>query len=66
MAEPIHIPDALLKSPDVCRIAGVSPRTLWQLVKDGKLPAVRFGRAVRFDPKDVAAFIQSRKTGGRP
>jgi excisionase family DNA binding protein len=66
MAEPIRIPDALLKSPEVCRIARISPRTLYQLVKDGKLPAVRFGRAVRFDPKDVATLIQSGKTGGRP
>lgn len=42
---------------------GVSDRTIWQLVNDGKLPAVKFGRSVRIDPADLRAFIEQAKVG---
>jgi predicted DNA-binding transcriptional regulator AlpA len=34
------------------------------LTKTGKLPAVRIGRAVRYDPGDVAEFIEACKDEG--
>ena len=49
---------------DVATLLGVSDRTVWQLVKDGKLPAVRFGGNVRIDPRDVDVFIEERKSNG--
>ncbi len=42
----------------------VSDRTVWSLVDRGELPAVRFGRTVRIDRRDLDAFIQRAK-GGR-
>lgn len=39
-------------------------KTLWQLTRDGRLPAVRIGRGVRYDVADVRAFIEASK-GGR-
>jgi excisionase family DNA binding protein len=41
----------------------ISERTLWQLTNDGELPAVRFGRIVRYDPADLRAFIAARRCG---
>jgi hypothetical protein len=29
------------------------------------IPVVRHGRSIRVDPKDVQAFIEANKTGGR-
>lgn len=33
-----------------------------QLIKEGKLPAVRFGRRWRIDPKDLRAYIDRNRT----
>lgn len=40
---------------------GVSERTIWSLVRAGRLPAVRIGAAVRIDPRDLDAFIATAK-----
>jgi excisionase family DNA binding protein len=42
----------------------ICEKTLWSLTKQGKIPAVRIGRAVRYSPADLAAWIERTKTGG--
>jgi hypothetical protein len=42
----------------------VCEKTLWSLTRAGKLPAVRIGRAVRYDVVDVRRFIEAAKDGG--
>jgi len=47
---------------------GISERSCWALVASGELPAIRIGiakRLVRIDRRDVLAFIDRSKTGGR-
>lgn len=62
-ATPIPHPDRLLWDvKTTCRALWLGRRTLWQLSNSGKLPCVRVGRAVRFDPDDVRAFIEANKT----
>jgi putative molybdopterin biosynthesis protein len=39
----------------------ISERTLYALAKSGELPAVRVGRAVRYDPADLRAWLESAK-----
>ena len=41
----------------------VKPLTIYRLVDQGKLPAVRIGRSIRFDPDAVAAFLDSVQIG---
>ena len=41
----------------------VKPLTIYRLVDQGKLPAVRIGRSIRFDPDAVAAFLDSVRIG---
>ena len=53
--------EQLLTYADAGKLLGVKDRTVWQLVKDGKLAAVRFGRSVRIDPSDLRAFIEQAK-----
>jgi len=40
----------------------LSERTVFRLIRDGTLPAVRVGRALRLDPRDLARFVEKRKT----
>ncbi len=55
---------ALLTYPQASEILGITERTLWTLVKAGKLKAVRFGRSVRIDPSDLEQFIEDAKHEG--
>ncbi len=61
--------ERLLSYREAGKLLGVTERTVWTLVNDGELPAVRFGRSVRIDPADLRAFIDQSKTaastGGR-
>ena len=48
----------LLTVPEVAKILRLSPRTVWRLIRDERLPAVRIGRSVRVHPDAVAALIK--------
>ncbi len=39
----------------------ISPRLLWTLTHNRQIPCIRIGRAVRYDPADLRAWISSRK-----
>ena len=61
---PTHPGDnPLLTYQEAAKVLQVTDRTVWQLVKDGVLPAVRFGRIVRIDPEDLKTFIRKAKDG---
>ena len=55
--------DRLLTYRQAAEVLGVSERSIWTLVDQGTLPAVRFGRSVRIDPVDLRAFIDRAKAG---
>lgn len=43
-------------------VLGISTRALWTLTKQGRIPCVRIGRAVRYDPADLRRFIDASKS----
>jgi len=51
----------LVTAREAARLLSISERSLWQLSKDGAIPAVRIGRAVRYDPRDLQACIERSK-----
>jgi excisionase family DNA binding protein len=51
----------LLTPREAARMLSICEKTLWSLTKRGEIPAVRIGRAVRYDPRDLAAWIKSAK-----
>ena len=51
----------LLTVPEIAAILRVSCRTVWRMVDDGRLPAVRIGRSVRVHPDAVAALMSKRR-----
>ena len=57
LAEPL-----LLTVNQASAALAVCSKTLWALTRDGRLPCVRIGRAVRYDLADVRAFIDRAKS----
>ena len=51
----------LLTEVETADVLSVCPRTVWTLADTGQLPKVRIGRSVRYDRKDIAAFIERSK-----
>ena len=51
----------LLTARDAARALAVSDRKLWSLKASGEIPCVRVGRAVRYDPRDLVAWIDRQK-----
>lgn len=51
----------LLKSREAARYLSLCERKLWAMTQDGIIPAVRIGRAVRYDRDDLDQFIQRAK-----
>jgi len=57
---PLLLPE-LLRPEQVAKVLGCSKPFIYALAKRGELPCVVMGRAVRFDPSDVAVFIEKRR-----
>ena len=56
---------ALLTVRDVAAQLAVCTATVYQLVGEGQLPHVRVLNAIRVAPRDLAAFIDGWRRGGR-
>jgi excisionase family DNA binding protein len=50
----------LLTIEQVAEFLGVSTKTVRRLMQRG-LPSVRFGRLVRFEPRDLLRWVEARK-----
>jgi excisionase family DNA binding protein len=53
----------LLTPREVAELLQTTERHLERLVQAGRLRCVKVGRFVRFDPRDVSAFIEASKIG---
>lgn len=56
------IPNKLLSTPEAAQRLGIS--TSWlehDRISHGRIPHVRFGRAVRYRPEDLEAFVERSK-----
>lgn len=57
----------LLRAEEVGKRLDFSKQQVYALAAAGDLPSIKFGRAVRFDPADVEAYIQvHRREGATP
>lgn len=54
-------PRLLLTGRDAARALSVCEKTLWTLTQRGEIPCIKIGRAVRYDPRDLDAWIQRAK-----
>ena len=59
--------EGFLTTEEVLEYLQVNLRTVYRLIKAGKIPAVRVGRQWRFRKRDIDAWLESqRPRGGRP
>jgi excisionase family DNA binding protein len=56
----------LLTALHAAKALAISPRTLWELTHRGEIPCIKIGRAVRYDPEDLRAWINARKERSGP
>jgi len=54
----------LLTTDEAAKLLHISPRAMFQLGKDRKIPVVRIGRSVRFDTGDLRRWIEQQKQAG--
>lgn len=47
----------LLTLPEAARVLSLGQRKTWQMAKDGTLPTVRCGRALRFSYEGLRAWV---------
>lgn len=62
LAEQIAARRRALTIRDLAELLGVSPTTIYDQARDGRLPAIRIGSAIRIDPKAAAEWV--RRHGG--
>jgi excisionase family DNA binding protein len=62
------IDETFLTTEEVLEYLQVNLRTVYRLIKAGKIPAVRVGRQWRFRKRDIDAWLDSQRprSGGRP
>jgi excisionase family DNA binding protein len=41
----------------------VTPMTIYRMVDQGKLPAVKIGKSIRFKPQEIDAFLETVRVG---
>jgi len=59
--------DKLVTVVEAANILGLNPQTIYRHYQEGKLPAYRFGKALRFDMKELKEFMrESANSSGKP
>lgn len=61
LIETLESREEALNVREVAELLGVSDKHIYGLAARGKLPAFRIGKAIRFDPQDVADWLRKRK-----
>ena len=52
----------LLRLDEAADILDISPRTVYRLVGDGDLPALKVRGGIRIDTQDLSNYIEKQKT----
>jgi excisionase family DNA binding protein len=57
----------LIKAQEAAELLAISPRTLHELTKAGKVPCIKLGRrGVRYSPAALKIWIENHVTGDWP
>ena len=52
--------DRLLTKAEVCAKLGIKPTSVWNLVRKGKLTAIKVGRSSRYKLSEVTAILDAK------
>lgn len=62
MASEREVPVLLLKPAEAAKALAIGCRLLWSKTAAGEIPCVRIGKAVRYSPAALAAWIAEQQT----
>jgi excisionase family DNA binding protein len=60
--ESVHGQRALLTLPEVATLLGVGERHVRRLVFERRIPYIKWGRLLRFDPADIRVWIDGARS----
>jgi excisionase family DNA binding protein len=66
MSSSIQDIEACLTIDEVLRYLKVTSRTIYRLIRNGELPAMRVGRQWRFRRQDLDAWIERQRNASHP
>lgn len=52
--------ESALTVTQLARVLSVSSRTIYQYAASGRIPSIKIGSAVRFDPAVIASWLRSK------
>lgn len=58
LASVIEARPGLLKVQDLVRLTGFGKTAIYEMVCSGRIPYLRFGSTIRFDPIAIAAWMR--------
>jgi excisionase family DNA binding protein len=62
LVERLRTMDRLLTAPQLAALLGLHRLTLYTKARAGKIPSLRVGDAIRFDPVEIANYLQESRT----
>jgi len=60
---PHRLIEPLMTLPEVAQALGVNERHVRRLVQERRIPFIKWGHLLRFDPDDVEAWILRHRVG---
>ena len=63
LIERIQSREALLTLNEVAALLGSHPQTLYKACRKGKMPHLKHGGRIKFDPASLASFLQRGEIG---
>ena len=58
-----HPMSSLMTVSEVAQFLGLHEKTVYEWAARGRLPCVRVGSSLRFDPRDIERWLSARKDG---
>jgi excisionase family DNA binding protein len=50
------------KVAEIAKLLGVTPQQIYKMAASGRIPSFRISGSVRFDPGDVADWLQAKQS----
>ena len=58
---PVELPSRLLTIAEVAELLGVEVRHVRRLVQERRIPFIKWGHLLRFDPIEIAAWLDQHR-----
>ena len=63
VCETLRSMKGMLTAPQLAELLGFHPKYVYEIAREGHIPCYRVRGAVRFDPCEIATWLQQRKRG---